>query len=110
MAKKSATSDNDKLMGVLAYLGILVIIPIVAGGKSKFVKYHANQGLVNLLFYIIIGVATAVIAFIPYVNFILIFAWLIYLIPTIFAILGIINVVNGEQKPLPLIGGITLIK
>ncbi len=110
MAKKSATSDNDKLMGVLAYLGILVIIPIAAGGKSKFVKYHANQGLVNLLFAIVIGIGSFVLAFIPYLNFILIFAWLIYLVPTIFAILGIINVVNGEEKPLPLIGGITVIK
>jgi|688.fasta_scaffold11202_4 uncharacterized membrane protein len=110
MAKKSGVNDNDKLMGVLAYLGILVIIPIAAGGKSKFVKYHANQGLANLLFAIVIGVGSFILAFIPYLNFILIFAWLIYLVPTIFAILGIINVVNGEEKPLPLIGGITLIK
>jgi len=110
MAAKSSSSDNDKLMGVLAYLGILVIVPILAGGNSKFVKYHANQGLVNLLFAIALGVLGFVLAFIPYINFILIFFWLLYFVPTIFAILGIINVINGEQKPLPLIGGITLIK
>ena len=110
MAAKSSSSDNDKLMGVLAYLGILVNVPILAGGNSKFVKYHANQGLVNLLFAIALGVLGFVLAFIPYINFILIFFWLLYFVPTIFAILGIINVINGEQKPLPLIGGITLIK
>lgn len=107
---KKANSDNDKLMGILAYLGILVIVPIIAGGDSKFIKYHANQGLVNILFAIAIGVLGFVLAFIPYINFILIFYWVLYFVPTVFAILGIINVVNGEQKPLPLIGGVTLIK
>jgi uncharacterized membrane protein len=108
MPEGKKTSDNDKLMGVLAYLGILVIVPILAGGNSKFVKYHANQGLVNLLFAIALGVLGFVMTFaVPFLAMLL---YLLYFVPTIFAILGIINVINGEQKPLPLIGGITLIK
>lgn len=110
MPEGKKTSDNDKLMGILAYLGILVIIPIAAGGGSKFIKYHANQGLVNALFAIALWVVGFVLAFIPYVNFIMLFYWLLYFVPTIFAILGIINVVNGEEKPLPVIGNITLLK
>ena len=110
MPEGKKTSDNDKLMGVLAYLGVLVIIPIVAGGDSKFVKYHANQGLVNILFAIAIFILGFVLAFIPGINFIMLFFWVLYFVPTVFAILGIINVITGEQKPLPLIGGITLIK
>lgn len=110
MPEGKKTSDNDKLMGVLAYLGILVIVPILAGGNSKFVKYHANQGLVNLLFAVALVILGTVLTFIPFINFIMLFFWLLYFVPTIFAILGIINVINGEQKPLPLIGGITLIK
>jgi len=110
MPEGKKTSDNDKLMGILAYLGILVIIPIAAGGGSKFVKYHANQGLVNLLLAVAIFVLGFVLAFIPCINFIMLFFWVLYFVPTVFAILGIVNVINGEQKPLPLIGGITLIK
>lgn len=48
--EKKSSTENDKLMGILAYVGILVIVPLFAGGNSKFVKYHANQGLVNVLF------------------------------------------------------------
>lgn len=107
---KKANSDNDKLMGILAYLGILVIVPIIAGGGSKFVKYHTNQGLVNILFAVAIWILGFIVAFIPYVNFIMLFFWVLYFVPTIFAILGIVNVVNGEEKPLPVIGGITLLK
>lgn len=108
MPEGKKTSDNDKLMGVLAYLGVLVIIPIVAGGDSKFVKYHANQGLVNLLFAVALFIAGFVLTMA--IPFIALFFWVLYFAPTVFAILGIINVINGEQKPLPLIGGITLIK
>ena len=97
MPEGKKTSDNDKLMGVLAYLGVLVIIPIVAGGDSKFVKYHANQGLVNVLFAIAIFVLGTILTFIPGIQILMLFFWVFYFVPTVFAILGIINVVNGEQ-------------
>ena len=34
--------DNDKLMGVLAYLGILVLVPLLAAKDSKFAQYHGS--------------------------------------------------------------------
>ena len=45
MPEGKKTSDNDKLMGVLAYLGILVLIPLLAAKDSKFAQFHAKQGL-----------------------------------------------------------------
>ena len=36
---------NEKLLGILSYLGILSLIPYFCGDKSEFVKYHATQGL-----------------------------------------------------------------
>lgn len=106
--EKKSNSENDKIMGILAYLGILVLVPLFAGGKSKFVRYHSNQGLVNLLFALALYTVSIVLTIsLPLVGMLV---WVVYLAPTLFAILGIINVVNGEQKPLPVIGGITLIK
>ena len=32
-------------MAILAYFGILVLIPILAAKDSKFARFHANQGL-----------------------------------------------------------------
>lgn len=34
------------MLAVLAYLGLLVFVPILSGSKSEFVRFHANQGLV----------------------------------------------------------------
>ena len=104
MAAKSSSSDNDKLMGVLAYIGILVLIPLLAGGDSKFIRFHANQGLVLFIALIVVNI----LWIIPFLGWVI--APLVTLGIVVLAILGIINVLNGEQKPLPLIGGITLIK
>ena len=37
---------TDRVLAVLAYLGLLVFVPILSGSKSEFVRFHANQGLV----------------------------------------------------------------
>ncbi len=105
---KKVNSDNDKLMGILAYLGVLVIVPIIAGGNSKFIKYHANQGLANILLAVAIFAISLVVAVaLPILGMLM---WVIYFAPTVLAIIGIINVVNNEMKPLPVIGGVTLLK
>ncbi len=46
------------VMGILCYLGILVLIPIFAAKDSKFVRFHANQGLILLLASVAYGIAT----------------------------------------------------
>ena len=51
-----ADIENNKVMAVLAYFGILVLIPIFAAKESKFARFHANQGLVLWLAGIILGV------------------------------------------------------
>ncbi len=108
---KSGGGDNDTLMGILAYIGILVIIPIVAGGDSKFVKYHANQGLVLLLTVIALYVVLFILGLIPFVGLFTFLLWiLVFPVHVVFAIIGIINVTNKAMKPLPVIGGITLLK
>ncbi|MSR89450.1 hypothetical protein EXS53_00710 [Patescibacteria group bacterium] len=106
--EKKSSTENDKIMGILAYLGVLVVVPLFAGGNSKFVKYHANQGLVNVLFFVAIFFGLMIITMaVPMLG---ILTWALYFVPTVFAIMGIMNVVNNEMKPLPLIGGIKLIK
>ena len=40
-----ADVEQNKVMAILAYFGILVLIPILAAKDSKFARFHANQGL-----------------------------------------------------------------
>ena len=44
---------NNKVFAILAYFGLLVLIPILAAPNSKFARYHANQGLTLFILEII---------------------------------------------------------
>ena len=112
--------EQNKVMAVLAYLGILVLIPILAAKESKFARFHANQGLILLITGVATGVAYSIFvpvvikieSFISYVlagivGIALGLAWLLLLV---LAIIGIINAVKGEFKQLPLIGQFQILK
>jgi uncharacterized membrane protein len=99
-----ADAEKNKLMGILAY--IIFFIPLLAAKDSKFAMYHANQGLVLFLAALAVSILGSII---PLLGWFLILP-LGMLAVFIFAILGIINASKGLMKPLPLIGGISIIK
>ena len=99
----AADIESNKALGVLAY--ILFFIPILAAKDSKFAMYHANQGLA--LFVCAVG-ANVASHFIPLMGWILV--PMTSLAVLVFMVIGILNASRGEMKPLPLIGGITLLK
>ena len=41
--------EQNKVMALLAYLGLLFLVPMFAAPNSKFARYHTNQGLVLCL-------------------------------------------------------------
>lgn len=93
------SGSSNTGMAVLAYLGILVVIPLVSDAKNDpFVKFHAKQGLV-LLICEIVGWAILAIPLLGWVA-----GPIIELGSLIMIILGIINVVNGQMKELPIVG------
>ena len=103
---------NNKGMSVLAYIGILFLIPLLACPNSKFARFHTNQGLVLFLLGVAIGIVTAIIGLIPVIGWI--FGGLISAAGSIFTlvlmIMGIVNAAQGQAKELPIIGKITLLK
>ncbi len=104
--------NDNKGMSVLAYIGILFLIPLLACPNSRFARYHTNQGLVLFLLELAIGVVTSIFTFIPVIGPII--GGLLSAVGGIFTlvlmIMGIINAAQGQAKELPLIGKITLLK
>lgn len=96
--------EKNKVMAILAY--IIFFLPLIAARDSRFAMFHGNQGLVLFLAAIVINIVGGIIPFIGW-FIILPFGWIAVLI---LAIIGIINASKGEMKPLPLIGGISIIK
>ena len=107
--------ENGKLMSVLAYLGILCLIPYFAEKDNKFVRYHALQGLNLFIFSLIYSVAfavlTVILAFIPFVGWLLIMVLgLLSYVFLAWAIWGIVYVFQEKAKELPILNKYTLIK
>jgi uncharacterized membrane protein len=96
--------DQNKVMGILAY--IIFFVPLIAGTykTSEYVKFHTNQGTILW----IAGFAGGIISVIPILGWII--APLVSLAVFIFAIMGIVSALKPEAKPLPIIGKYTIIK
>ena len=101
-------SKDIKVMAVLAYIGILFLIPLLAAPNSRFARFHTNQGLVLFLAEVVLGAAGGVLGLIPFVGWIISSA--IGIVCLAFMIIGIVNAANGKAKELPLIGSFKLIK
>jgi uncharacterized membrane protein len=120
----AADASANKVFGILAYIGILVLVSIFAAPKeSKYSRFHANQGLVLLITDVALGIAcsiiSAILTAIAFASFALagLFAilasilWIAYVIfILVLIIMGIVNAANGELKQLPIIGKFTILK
>lgn len=111
----AADVQNNKAMGILSYLGILVLILILAAKESPFARYHANQGLVLLLCEVGFSVASMILSVIfaflgPLALLWTLVSWLVSLAFLALLILGIVNAAQGMAKELPLIGKFRILK
>ena len=95
--------NKNKLMAVLAYIGPLVLVPLIAARDSKFAKFHANQGLVLFL----LAIACALLRDVKLIGWIFSVCGVVVFI---LAVVGIIYACQGKAKELPVVGNWKLIK
>lgn len=96
--------ENNKVISLFSYIGILFLVPLLAARESKYAQFHVNQGLVLFLTDIILGVVAAV----PVIGWIVSGAG--YVFTVVCAVIGIINALQGNAKELPLIGKFRILK
>ena len=111
--------NQNKVMALIAYLGILWLIPFFGAKHSPFAKYHVKQAFLLICsevlwwiisFFINFGYRNSVrltssfnISFgTPWI--ITMILWIVNLILLAFTVIGVINAVQGRAKELPLIG------
>ncbi len=94
----TATPDKKTLMAVLAYLGILILIPFLMSKDDPFVKYHIKQGAVLFVLELIVWVVgMQVYMLMPFLG-------IVNLAIFVLAILGIVNAIQGKEKEVPFVG------
>ena len=106
-----ADIQQNKAMGILAYISWLVLVPIFAAKGSKFARFHANQGLVLAIAEIICWVVLGLLGNIPFIGWLFgIIDGLLSLVFVGFAVIGIVNAANGKVKELPIVGKFRILK
>ncbi len=100
----AGTSSNRTLMLVLAYLGFLAVIPLVAEKNDREVQWHAKNGLVLFVAELAVMVVLAMSHLIPGVGCLASLMFPLFgLVFTVIAILGIYKAVNGQRLVIPVL-------
>jgi len=112
----SASAKEDSTVAILAYLtplffGVGIVIAIIMHGNKKTAlgAYHLRQSLGLLLTSIVLWVPWMIVSFIlamiPFIQLLVPLLWMgLGVGITILWIMGLIAAVNGQQKPLPVLG------
>ena len=87
---------DAKTTSIVAYLTWIGLLIAVLAGDKEGAKFHVNQSLVILLF--------SLLSIIPCIGWI----WGIFMI--VCWIMGLIAAINQEEKEVPLIGKIRILK
>ena len=97
-------SMDPKTAAIVCYLTWigLVIALLSADRSDPFFRFHLNNVFVLIISGCIFGVVSVILVFIPILGWLAILAGSIFL--TVCLIMGLINAINGECKPLPLLG------
>ncbi|TXD83658.1 hypothetical protein ESY86_08740 [Subsaximicrobium wynnwilliamsii] len=97
----TVTTNEGKNTAIIAYItiiGLIIAFVMNSDKKSDFASYHIKQSLGLAL----TGLALGIIGMIPILGwiinligiFVLLFIW----------IMGLVNAINGQEKPVPILG------
>ena len=87
---------DTRTTGIVAYITWIGLLVALIVGDKEGARFHINQALVIALF--------SLLAPIPCIG------WLWGIFMVVCWVMGLIAAINEEEKPVPLIGGITLFK
>ena len=106
--------EENKVFAFFSYLGFLFIIPLIARPDSRFCKFHVNQGIILCIVEAIVGAICAGLEFATVtaslVSVIESMTTALDILTACLAIYGIVNVLTGRAKELPVIGKFRILK
>ena len=94
---------DKKTTGIVAYITFIGWLIAFLAGDKEGAKFHLNQSLLLVLGNVVVWG----LGFIPVIKN---FTWILSLILFAFWIIGIYHAIKEEEKELPLIGGIKILK
>jgi uncharacterized membrane protein len=105
-AQNTTVEDNGKTTAIVAYITIIgwliAYFAMHQSKKTSLGSYHLRQTLLLFIIAIVWQILVTIITMaVPAVGLILSLASLVFLV---LWIMGLISAINGQEKPMPLIG------
>ena len=101
-------SGEDRTVAILSYItiiGFIAAIVVHSSKKTSLGAYHLRQCLGLFITAVVIWIPCMIIAVIPVLNLLMVILWpVIGIALFVFWLMGLIAAINGQQKPMPLVG------
>lgn len=94
------TSDNGKIVAIAAYfsiIGLIIAFILHSNNKTELGAFHIRQSIGIILLALVVLIPVAVIG-------IKILVWIVQLGVLVLWILGLVGAIQGEKKPVPILG------
>jgi hypothetical protein len=96
-------SMDKKVTGIVAYLTIIGWVVAFLVGDKEGAKFHMNQALVVHLAFVVLWI----LGFIPIIR---IFLWIVRIAVFLCGVLGVVYAFQEQDKEIPLLGIVKLLK
>lgn len=98
---------KDNTLAWVSYLTIIgwiiaIVLFVNEQRENTLVRYHLRQSLGIFLLSVIYGICTPLFVFIPILGWIIL--WLMPVFIFVLWIVGLINAIQGAERPVPLLG------
>jgi len=95
---------DKRTTDIVSYLTIIGFVVAYVAGEKEASKFHLNQGLVIGLGYLV----SYIIGYIPLIGGLA--SWILSILLFVCMVIGLIGAAKGEEKEIPLLGALKLLK
>lgn len=99
---------SKKATGIVAYLTWIGLLVAYLAGDREGAKFHLNQALVLWIVQIVCNLVLGILVY--FVPLLAIVNGVVSIVLFVFWILGLVHAIKEEEKELPLIGQIKILK
>ncbi len=104
----AAPAGEDRTVAILTYItiiGFIIAIVMHSSKKTALGAFHLRQGLGLFITALVVWIPCMIISFIPVINLLMVLVGPAVAIGLfVLWIMGLIAAVNGQQKPMPVVG------
>ena len=102
---------DAKTTSWVSYITLIGWIVAYCAGDKEGAKFHLNQSLIIHIILLCLPVALFILAFIPFLGALLLLcSYVVYIFLFVVWIIGLVYAINQEEKEIPLIGKIKILK